>query len=287
MAQITFTAADLTTTLTIDTPLWGYVSTVKLPLWYSTRANGSIGVFDAGVAYDRHVCKCTFQMNATDTGNTLTFFRDSVLGRGNPVYMSLPSGSGFFPFTPEKGDAGEFIVQVIDVQPSEQLSEPLRWYNVSVALIYISGPTPAYTIPAIADYGNITIGAYAGYRFPEEGFKSEARYAIQARPVFSQYAGIVDLGQSADNWRVKFDLYGTRKAIGRLIYYLRIVNRSPSTKIYQPFTVTTTADQFLFGQDQGDEDSYSCILLSKDLEVSHINYDMCKVPLSLQLVAKL
>jgi hypothetical protein len=112
MSTVTFTAPDLDV-ITVDTPQWGYTSTLKLPLWYSERADGSIGIYDAGTSYDRRVCDCVFQLNATDTAILVAFCRNSARGRGNSVKMTLSSGSGFFPFGPDFGDPGDLSVQWI------------------------------------------------------------------------------------------------------------------------------------------------------------------------------
>lgn len=286
--SIVFSTSDEENTLTLENPLWGYVSTLKLPLWYSTRADGSIGVFDAGVAYDRCICKCIFQMNAEDAEDALLFFRDPALGRGNPLYLDLPTGGGFFPFGPDRGDYGRFIVQVINVKPSPQLMEPFRRFNISATLVYNYGPTPSWSIPTGDDTGNIQIGAITNLRYPESTFQSEANYAIQEQLLYTQAAGVVDLGQTADTWRTRFDLMGTRKTISRLIAYLRSTPRSPSTKSYASFTVTTQDNQFMFGAEQtAVGNHFAVILLTKDIEMTHINFNLYKVPLVFQLTAVL
>lgn len=290
--KIIFTAPDGVTTLELDPPLWGYKTTIKMPLYQSERADGSVGVFDAGVNYDRRVCECTFQVNFTDAGSIIAFFRDKVLGRGNQVTLTLPAftpfdGCRWFPFGPDKGDYGVYTVQIVDLKPSGQQIDPFRWWNITMKMLYIDGPEPEYSLPAATDYGNIQIGDVSYLRYPESTFQSEALYNIDQRVLMGGSAGVVDNGYDADQWRVTFELSGTRKKFAELLNYLTVVNRNATTKLYPELNIVTQDYQFIFGRENSGAGAYSALLLNKVLDVTHVNFDLYKMQLSFQRTATL
>jgi len=297
--KIIFTSASYDTdnvTLELDTPLWGYTTTLKLPLEYAQRANGTVGIFDAGAVYDNRVCECTFQVNKTDAESIVEFFRDSLKGRGNNIDLALPaptgfSGCGWFPFGPDKGDYGHYTVHVMNMVPSQQLIEPLLYWNITLTIVFIDGPTPDYTFPTPVDYGNLQIGTVNYLRYPQNNFKVNSLYGLTEQLLYGKNVGVVDMGQPADTWRTTFDLEGTRSKITEFINYLVTVPRDTTNKTYSPITVVTQNNTFIFGMEgNGTADdggnTYTVQLLSKDIKIRHVNFDLYKVSLELLMVAK-
>jgi hypothetical protein len=163
------------------------------------------------------------------------------------------------------------------------LIEPFRWFNVSLQIVYNSGPTPTFSIPAADDYGYLQIGNISNLRYPEGGFNSDPRYALKEDILYGGAAGIIDMGTTADNFRSSFDLNGTRKAMGKLIHFLAVTARGINT--YLPISITSIANQFVYGIEQYDNQIYSSILLSKDIKMVHVNFNQYITSLAFQMIA--
>lgn len=296
--KVVFVSAnDAENRLEVDTPLWGYTTSVLLPLTYSQKGNGQVGVFDAGTEYDARVCKCIFQLDKTTAEEFIRFFRDPLAGRGNNIVMELPinaSGEriGWFPFGPDYGDYGRFIVHVLNVKPSPQLMEPFLWWEIEIEIVYNSGPSPAFSLPSPVDYGTLQIGTVTTLRYPESTFQSTAIYGINETVLFGGNVGTVDNGAYADSWKTTFELQGTRSKITELINYLVTVPRDPINKTYSPISIVTLDNQFMFGLEgaAADDDggnTYSAQLLNKEIIVTHIDFDLYNVTLEFLMVEKL
>jgi len=211
--------------------------------------------------------------------------------------MELPKNSageniGWFPFGPDYGDYGTYQVHVLNVKPSPQLMEPFLWWEIEIEIAYISGPTPTFALPTPVDYGTLQIGTVATLRYPESTFQSTANIGINEAILFGGNVGAVDKGAYADAWRTKFDLQGTRSKITELINYLVTVPRDTTNKTYSPISIVTVDNQFMFGLEgaAADDDggnTYSAQLLSKEILITHIDFDLYNVTLEFLMVEKL
>ena len=273
------------TSITVKKPLRGYTSIVKMPLYYSRRADGSIGIFDAGTAYDRRVAECTFEHDQEDHNKLIGFFTDTTLGRGNNVTLTLGSGSGWFPFGPDLGDVGDFTIKLIDMQPSGQSMHPYKYWTTGMRFSYISGPSPSYSIPSVTDWGNLQIGTVQNLRYPESTFNTKYNYAIGNYVAMDGNVQSIDLGNDADSYETQFILPGTQSGIANVINYLINTPRNPAYKTYDNFNVITQINNFIFGEENASSGTYPVQLLSNELVVKHINHDQFELDLKLKLVS--
>lgn len=280
-SKIRFTASDATY-IEIEPPLWGYETEIRLPFYKSTRADNTVQVFDAGAQFDKRICNCTFEVNETDALSIMNFFTTNTLGRGNTVTLSLPaispwSGSRWFPFGPDYGDYGNYSVQVVALQRSEQLTEPFRWYRIGMKILYMGGPTPKWTTVAGTDYGNITISGISNIRFPMDGGLQATRdIALSVDMAVSAASSFVNYGAGVDGYDTKMNIDATRLKMEELIKYITVTNRNPATKLLPTMTIGTNVNQFLFGPEIGDSRSDTVLLLNSVLKIVHVNYDQFK-----------
>lgn len=277
--EITFTAPS-TSTFDIKPPLWGYIVNVLLPLKYSICQSGSVHIFDAGSAYDRRVLECTFLMNATDYDNFSDFFVDGQHGRGEDVTMSLPTVGGFFPFGADKGDSGNFTVRLLSMKEHPQLLDALRWWKVNCRFLLVSAP--AYSLPSVTEYGNLTIGNVSTFRYPQSGFSSSVNFKIDNAETNGPSASEVDSGVFSDNQTVEFDLTATESAVANLANYLVTTPRSAVNKLYDTFQITTRSNDFAFGYEGGSNDTYDVHLMDGGFMIEHVQHDIHNISLSLQ-----
>lgn len=283
--SVTFTKGIYS--ITVDNPILGYTAAVKLPLWFSERANGMVGVHDAGVQYNNRICDCVFQLNATDTLALVEFFNNPGKGRGNEVSMVLPSGNGWYPFAPDFGDIGTFTVKVMNLKQGKQLMEPMRWFETSLQIVMITPPTIVNPFPTPVDYGTIQIGTVTALRYPETLFDSLHIMSINERVLFGGGVGAIDLGPTGDSYRVTFTLNAARQKMAELINYFAVTLRDTDNKTYLTTTITTTDNQFIYGVEKSGSGAYTSLLLTKDLIITHEAYNLFSVDLTFLMQEKL
>jgi hypothetical protein len=286
--RLIFTAPDDTTKIEFDTPLWGYKTSIRLPLYFANRSDGTLQAFDAGKEYDKRICTCRFMVDKDHAKEMIDFFRDPLLGRGNKIKLTLPSvppysGTGWFPFAPDKGDYGVYVVQVLNVKPLPQIVGLSQWFYIDMDILYISGPLPEYIVVDGIDYGNMSIGPVNNIRYPEDGFNSIAKYGIDENLLMAKSVGVIDTGVQSDSWIVDFIYNGTRSKTAEFINFLTNINRDSDLKIYPNFDIVTQDNNFIFGVENLDSGTYSTNLLKNEIVLKHINYDSYQVELSLLL----
>jgi len=283
--SVTFTKGAYS--ITVDNPLLGYSSFVKLPLWYAEKENGMVGVHDAGIQYTSRICECTFQLDYTNTLALVEFFNNPGKGRGNLITMTIPSGNGFFPFSPDFGDVGYFGVRVINFKQGNQLTEPFRWFETTLQIVLITPPTIGNTFPSPIDYGTVQIGTVTSLQYPENLFESEQLMNINEKALYGAGVGSVDLGPTADSYRVRFTLTATQQKMAELINYFTVTLRDSVNKTYLTTTITTIDNQFIYGIEKGGAGEYESLLLTKDLCIVHEAYNLFTVSLTFLMVEKL
>jgi hypothetical protein len=271
--KITFTSND--STAQILTPQWGYQAVISMSMSAFRGGAGEISWWDNGSTYDTRRCKASFKLNATDAGAIDTFLTDPARGRGADITLSLGStGSGFFPFGPDKGDRGNFVIRETAYSAGGQLHSPWLWWSADLEMAMVSSPT--YNLPSQSDDGNLQVGNVTGLRYPQAGYEPSAQYAVTNIITRGGQGYSVDRGQSGDVYETGFKLSGSQAKISA------VVNHLVNTVRGDNFNIVTQAKNFPLGRAKQESGTFQVKLASPDLVVTHTGFD--KFELDLQLI---
>jgi hypothetical protein len=161
--------------------------------------------------------------------------------------MTLSSGSGFFPFGPDKGDAGSFTVAVELVSNSGIQYEPWQYHRIKLR-IHNTGSYPAYVIPAEVNDGTsaFQIGTVTNLRYPPDRFSPDAVYETFATILEGSSSQWVDRGSAADSYSAAFHMVCNQTKCAKLIQYLVDTARGGN------FTLVSDSNFYPFGRDIAD-----------------------------------
>lgn len=182
----------------VPNPQYGYDTEIVMPITYNLLADGTYGHFDAGATYDARICRnLRFLFNVTYMALFAEFFKNALKGRGNQITMSLgETPSGFFPFGPDKGDTGDFVIDVISYDPGSQLQTPYKYWSPIINIACTTYPTYTYTDDKAQ--GQIVIGSITGIKYPQYGYSATSEYQISNTVLHGGTAQFVDAGLYQD-----------------------------------------------------------------------------------------
>lgn len=270
----TITFSNGAESISINTPQWGYKALIQLPLHYTRRSEPKYGIYDDGVAYDVRILQlASYLTDATDMGAINGFFNDSTKGRGEDVSMNLGTNSGFYPFGPDKGDAGVFTVRPIAYTQGGQLHRPYKWWDTGISLLMVSAPS--YALPAQVDDGPMQIGSITGIRYPQDGFNPPSQYQIKNVVTLDSTAHEVDRKSTADRYETEFTVSGNQTKMAALLNYLVLSARG------NDFNIIPGSNTYAYGYDKGASGTYLSQMLNSTLTVTHTHYDNFSLPLKL------
>jgi len=262
---ITFTAQAQSAT--IKTPRYGYNSFISMKIDKTLCSDGSYTFFDNGTVYDRRKCSAQWLLTATELNNMNTMFKDPLKSRGEDVTLNLGTNSGFYPFGPDYGDSGEFVVRVLNYNQGGQLFQPFRYYILALDLQYISGPSPSYSFSDNCDDGNLQIGTITGIRYPQAGYDPETPYKVFNAVTFTGDVYSRDAGQISDIFETSFKISGNQGKMAALIDYIVSTARSSNT------TIITQANNYLFGRDKSASGSMIVQPTVYEYDILHDRFD--------------
>lgn len=249
----------------LPTPLWGYKTIVSMPLDFSELNNGSSAGYDNGAAYDKRICKCTFELSPAEMGLFQTFLYTNA--RGKDVVMTLASGSGFHPFGADKGDVGAFTVSFVVVDHRGIGPEPWLYFHIECEITN-TGAYPSYTPPDQVAEGGMSIGTVTALRFPQQWFKPKTEYSVNVQHSEGSLSSWVDRGDYGDSFRTAFSLGINESKCAALLAYITGTIRATN------FGITPVENAYPFGYDKGgDGSSVSALLTNGDLEITHNRYN--------------
>lgn len=277
---VTFDAGG-THTATVPTPEEGYVTETRMDMAYQERLDGSYGVHDSGATYDRYVLTTSrWVLTEAQIEDLNAIFSDGKWGRGIDVTLSLgATASGFFPFGPVKGDIGDFEVRVIGYKQSGQLLRPWKRWLVEMEILYVSGPTPAYSISDTKNEGGFRIGSVNGLMYPQAAFESETEYAIRHVVTYDGTPYAINAGPNSDSYIAQFVQQCNTGKAGSLADYLVGTARSGQ------FTVGARDSYYLFGRDQAASGALLVRSLMPTLRMVHVGFDRWEIPMKLRYEA--
>jgi hypothetical protein len=237
---------------------------------------GEFKIYDPGSAYDIRQCACTFELDAEEQAKLVQLLNSSSYGRGSAaVTLTLPTGSGFHPFGPDKGDTGDFTVAMQLISARGIGEAPYLYFHTDVLLTNQS-TFPTYTIVDDVDEGSWTFGTIAGMRMPTGWFQPMVHYAVDGQLQRNGIVQFVDRGQSGDHYETSFGLVMNEAKAARLIAYL-----TDSVRATQ-FTITPGSGMYPFGYDLGTTGAMDVRLIQTRIELTHELYNRftCNIQLS-------
>jgi hypothetical protein len=260
------------TTIEVVPPQYGYSVNVNMAIEKAKSFTGYF-FFDNGNAFDYRTIKGAKHLSG-NPGASLLF--DFILGsnQARDQVITLHLGStptGWFPAGPDKGDTGDFTIEILNYDPSGMLLSPYKYFNHELEL-KISALTP-YGLPAQVPEGDLIIGSVAGLSYPEAGFG--LRYGKAGVTTVSK-GGVVSnvgIGYSADMVEVQWKQHLNQSNAAALVNQL-VVSRNLD------INVLTETDFYFAGPSGGNSGTYVCNNLNLSFEIIHKEFDFFEVPMS-------
>lgn len=260
----------------IRRPLFGYRTTVKMPVDIVELGNGKWSLYDhgeGGESYDQRECACDFILTPAQYSTFITAFDSDSTARNRALTLEL-DGDGFFPFGPDKGDVGPFSVAMTITEDKGRLLNPHGYYGVSLAMVN-TGAFPSYSLPTQTGTGPVTIGSVTNLRFPDSFFAPKITRPDSVMITGGTTAHIQGRGSSGDSKTTDaaFRL-NESKAASLLAYLTAGAGRAASFS----FIGGTNSVPFGLGAGSG---TFTAILTSPVIEISHERYNDFRVTLNI------
>lgn len=255
----------------INTPEYGYTSEIHMAFTVAEHETG-YGFWDNGAANDYRICTgAKFNTTAAKMTEVSEFFRNGIKGRGQNFVMGLGSGTGFYPFGPDKNHAGDYTVRLLDQEQSGLLTYPFRYMDNSISMLLAGAKTS--TTATLKPEGSFQIGTVTGLRWPEGGIKPVLKRSLYQSLSYNGTPSAVDVGQAGDVWECEFELVCNYANALNLVKHLVETVRTNDVAIVAP-------DWFyLFGADKQSGGTYTAKLLTNVIKVTHEAYDKFSIPL--------
>jgi len=258
-------------------PIYGYKSTINLSLHISRQVDGSVVIWDDGSTFDYRLCTCRFQLPAAQATLFEDLFSIVTQKRGQDLNMQIEKG--FFPFGPDLGDQGTFVVRPVEFIPLGISNEPFLHFIYDITFVRVSGPTPAYTIPALDSEGNLQIGTITGLRFPEEWFQPETDYSLNTGVTRDGTPSTIDLTDDADNFDTEIMIRANEPNGSQLVNHIVATIRNNN------FNIVSQSNYFPYGRKKGDTGTFVNKLLTNKLEIVHNRNNEFQFPLQSHFIS--
>jgi len=269
--QISFTYGAIE--VSIPAPNVGYSTLIEMPIDFLKLGDGTFSTRDEGTQYDKRSCNCQAFLTTTEQANLNALINDT--GRGNNFTMTLPTGSGFFPFGPDKGDTGTFTVALIlDGTPKITMS-PWQRFICGMHIVNV-GSYPAYSLPTEINDGAFIFGTVEDCRMPQRLFDPKIEYGISVDFTENSTAEWFDTGLNSDIASTKFTMQMNESKAAAIVDYLTATARDSE------FNITTDSNYYAFGSDHCGDSTYAVQMLSNKINIRHVRYNEFEAAFNLQ-----
>jgi hypothetical protein len=265
--MITFTAGG--SYVQIEYPEWSFLAKAHLAMSLNSTCNGW-DVWDNGIVNDYRTCEIErLHLNLISGDTTAKMLDDFLLAhRDETLEMNLPSGSGFFPFGPDKGDAGNFDVKIIERKFGQY--DQFRQYTKSMILLMVTAPV--YVLPDIVTQGDFQIGEIEGLLYPQLGIDSSREYGIQTGISYGGDAYSVDIRHNIHETSF-IQQCNTSLAAALMNFLCSDLGR------YQDISIVAPGNYYLFDMANGSDGTYTCKLIQDIVECKHVGNEQFEIPL--------
>lgn len=247
-----------------DRPELKYKSKILLP-FDIVETETVVSVYDNSAVYDKRVCILEANIDEDSSIDLIDFYNNSIRKNEGTATLSLGDKSGVFPFAPDKGDSGDFGVQVINFEQEGIGDRPYKYFKHRITIMPYAYPT--YSIPASVAEGTLQIGTVGSLRFPSDWFAPESDYRYYVAKLEGADIMFINRGEDADRFRTRAILQCKTGKAGELI------NQIVNTIRAETFSITTQTDMYAFGVDKLPAATYTVRFTDGSIEVTHNNYD--------------
>jgi len=224
------------------------------------------------------ICRCDWFLGLADTNSLIDIFQDSAKGRAADVTIKLGTSSGWYPFGPDKGDSGDFIVRLLGVSPMASIGHPADYFRTSCEFVFV-GSYPVYALPSTQIDGSLQIGTIANLRYPQSMHVQTARYAVRTSVTHNASAYANDRTSTADEYECSMDLTQCQANAALLVNHLAGTVRANNVNVIPP------ANSYLFGRENGSTATYVCQWIQKEITVKHSQHDQFDMSLQFSRVS--
>lgn len=289
--KIKFANLAATQFIEIAPPVFGYRTMIEFPFTIGETDDNQRFIYDEGESFDMRSCEGDVILPISEQAAFNDLFRQPAASsgvRGQVITMELPTNSGFFPFGPDKGDAGLFTVIVEIVAFPTFGDVPFRYFKSRIKITTVSTTRgvpvsyPSYSLPAVVSEGGFTIGTVAGNRYPTSAFDNKgSEYGDFKTVTEGNIAYPVDRSQNADTWEAKFQMISNQPNAAAVIKYLSGTARGNA------FSIAGDPDgnYYIFGKDKASVGAFTVKLTQESIEIIHENYDRFSYNLNLVYVS--
>lgn len=259
--------------ITIDMPIRPYKCRLYLNMDIGKTEDNQYLSYDNGIEYDTSSCECTFILPVAQAKTLNTFLREY---RTESYTLSMVGivKSGFYPFLPHRGNAGPFRVSCEVLKQRGMITEPFRYFGVDLRFTNV-GSWPTFTLPTETWEGDWSIAGVSNLRFPDEltdvqdEFSRFVAYDEKTFPYYDTHGTENDAGNAGVALKLN-----TSKAAA-------LFNRLSGTIRAETFTVSSQEWQYPFGENYGDNATFSVMLTKNEIFCTHDEYDVWSTDLSL------
>jgi len=262
------------TEYSFDAPQYGYKSVINMSLIHSSILPRGYVIWDNDdtSAHDFRTTSFNLKLNATQTTSLQGFFDEIAKARGASVRITLEENSGFFPFGPDRGDAGGFNMRLIKMTPQPIMEEP--WMYFDTEFTFVEESNPSYTLPSEKSEGDFQIGTIKNLRYPPEFPQSSTDYGFSTSLTYDGTAYTVDKTDNSDADVSRFTMICNESKAAALIDHLSRVARADD------LNVVSQGGNWIFGNKNGASGTYTCQMLNSKIEITHTRFDEFAVGLA-------
>jgi len=264
----------------VSVPSFVYKTIIEFPFDIQKNDDGSYSSYDHGAGaetYDIRRCACRFMLTAAQQNTFNTMMKDDDVntrtGRAFDMTLRMNTGSGFFPFGPDKGDVGDFTVAMVIKRHATIGEAPYKYFVMDVEMIH-TGTYPAYSLPAEVSEGSFTIGTITNNRFPPGWFEPKIEYGYSATIEQDSTVQWIDRREQADWYTTNFEMFSNESKAAKVLEYITGTSREAS------FTIAAPADFYAFGRDVGNG-TFNVKLIQNKIIISHLKHNMFKYAMQL------
>jgi hypothetical protein len=194
------------------------------------------------------------------------------------VTLSLgANASGFFPGGPDKGDKGDFTIQIISIKDSGILHTPWLRFTLNVAFVIVT--SPAYSLPVRTGFeeGDFSIGTIGDLQAPL--FDPSPIRGYSAILTETGAPKVIDRGTYADSHNTGFIISANQPNAAALVNHIVGTIRGSSFEIGNP------DNAFPFGVFANDGDAYTlnAKLTENKISIEHIDYGQFNISINANL----
>jgi hypothetical protein len=227
-------------------------------------------IWDNTNAFDYRTLEATWLLSSAMTTLLVNIAKDTGKGRDANVDIILTSGCGFYPFGPDKGDAGTFRARIISVEPEATIGHPQDYFKTTVCFRF-NGSYPSYSYTQFTE-GALRIGDVTGLRWPDDYHKQHVKYDVMVNETADGTAYANDRTSAADIYETELSLVLTQGKMAALVAQM-IATRGSDINVIPP------ANSYFFGIENASTATYVCKSLKQKLEIIHNNYQNFSIDL--------